>query len=208
MNDIPMYRSAAAELFGTLVLASIAATAGSLQSGALFVGLSLAALVYLLAPVSGAQFNPAITLGLAAFRHISPVRALVHVLSQLVGAALGVLLVGQITGQLIRLTNITEVENPVIIAELTGATLLAFAVATVARGKVAEGFGGLVIGLALMAGILLASPTGFGILNPAVSAGLAIAAWPLYVMPILGGVLGVALSHLIHGDMPMMKKKA
>lgn len=56
---------------------------------ALAFGLIVATMVWCLAHVSGGHINPAVTFGFLVTRRISLVRAVVYVLSQMLGAVLG-----------------------------------------------------------------------------------------------------------------------
>jgi aquaporin Z len=96
-----------AELVGTFFLVFIVGTVvtlyvaggGQSQFGSDFAviglvhGFALFALVQIFAGVSGAHFNPAVTLGATLLKRIDPVDAIVYVLAQLSGGVLGALLV-------------------------------------------------------------------------------------------------------------------
>jgi glycerol uptake facilitator protein len=92
----------AAELLGTLMLVlfigSILSTAAGLGvTDFAVIGLLhvfvLGMLVATLGGVSGAHFNPAVTIALAAIRKIKPPDAAVYIVMQLIGALLGALIV-------------------------------------------------------------------------------------------------------------------
>ena len=95
-------RNLAAEFLGTALLlyvivgSGIAVErlgqdgAGQLLAHAIAVGAGLAALIALLAPVSGAHFNPAVTLGFWLVRAIPGRGALAYVAAQVGGALVGV----------------------------------------------------------------------------------------------------------------------
>ena len=96
----------AAELIGTLLLVFFVCTIVSLHTPdpealgvtdwavvGLVHFLLLTMLVYSLGHASGAHFNPAVTVTLAALRKIAPVDAAIYVVLQLFGALLGALLV-------------------------------------------------------------------------------------------------------------------
>lgn len=101
--DLP--RRLASEGLGTAFLLAVVVGSGimgerlaggipaiALILNTLSTGAGLAVLVTVLAPVSGAQFNPLVTLMAALGREVSPAEALARVLVQLVGAVAGVLL--------------------------------------------------------------------------------------------------------------------
>lgn len=66
---------------------AIALLANTIPTGAILV-----VLITMLGPISGAHFNPAVTLAFALRREISPAASLAYVLMQVLGGILGVLL--------------------------------------------------------------------------------------------------------------------
>lgn len=58
---------------------------------AIAVGVGLAAIIAFLAPVSGAHFNPAVTVGFWLTRAITPLMAIAYVIAQVTGAISGVI---------------------------------------------------------------------------------------------------------------------
>lgn len=96
-------RAAVAELLGTALL--LAAVVGSgimgerlsagneavaLLANTIATGAALTVLITMFAPVSGAHFNPAVTLVFVVRRELGGRVALIHVAGQLIGAVLGV----------------------------------------------------------------------------------------------------------------------
>ncbi len=86
-------------LFATVIGSGIMAeqlaggnVAVALLGNTLATAAMLFVLITMLGPVSGAQFNPAVTLILALRRELSPTEALLYVLAQLAGGLVGVLL--------------------------------------------------------------------------------------------------------------------
>jgi glycerol uptake facilitator-like aquaporin len=65
----------------------------TLLANTIATGSILFVMIALLAPISGAHFNPAVTLALAVRRQITPATALAYILAQLVGGLLAVLAV-------------------------------------------------------------------------------------------------------------------
>lgn len=62
----------------------------ALLANAIATGGALIALILTFGPISGAHFNPVVTLAFATRRKISPTRAAAYILAQCVGAVLGV----------------------------------------------------------------------------------------------------------------------
>ncbi|MCG8354613.1 MAG: aquaporin family protein [Kiloniellales bacterium] len=104
MNIFDMRRRLAAEALGTaLLLATVVGsgimgerladgnTALALLGNTLPTGAILVVLILIFGPISGAHFNPAVTLAFALRREIMPPQALLYVAAQIVGGLLGVL---------------------------------------------------------------------------------------------------------------------
>lgn len=98
-----LLRRASAEFLGTALLLAVIAGSGimgerlaggnaaiALLANALATGAGLCALLLVFGPVSGAHFNPLVTLGLVATRRHAPRDALPYVLAQTAGAVAGV----------------------------------------------------------------------------------------------------------------------
>ena len=167
----------------------------------------LAVMVTALGHISGAHFNPVITLGAAITRHIEPVLAVLYVIIQLVGAVAAALLLKYIFpaaitsavmfGALTPGPGISSVRAYVIEAVLTFfLVLVVFATAIDPRGAFNK-IAGFAIGLVLLFDILLGGPlTGAG-MNPARAFGPALVAGIIdgnhffiyWLGPIIGGVL-------------------
>ena len=141
-------------------------------------------LISTLGGVSGAHFNPAVTLGLAAARKIRPGEAVVYVGMQVVGAIAGAALAKLVLDELPGGPNLGNVSVSSLLAgktllgalcELIGTFALVWAIMGVAVNPRANAdWAGWVIGATLGFGVLVFAPlTGAG-LNPARSLGPAI----------------------------------
>jgi glycerol uptake facilitator protein len=167
-------------------------------------------LIQTLGGISGAHFNPAVTIGLAAVREIKPVEAVGYIVMQLIGGIAGAALCKAI---LTELPGGASLGNPAVSSLLAGKTLLGalcelvgtFALVWAIMGVAVNPRGtrdwaGFVIGATLGFAVLVFAPlTGAG-LNPARSLGPAIVAGHfsggfgnfavVYVVgPILGGLI-------------------
>lgn len=81
------------ELFGTMLLvlfgAGIASRGDSLWTGSIAFGLILMVLIVTLGPLSGGNFNPAVSIGLLINKKLDLKNFLLYVLAQIVGAIIG-----------------------------------------------------------------------------------------------------------------------
>jgi glycerol uptake facilitator-like aquaporin len=188
-----------AEFLGTMLL-SLGVLSISLSNlGALisvFAGLFLTVLVYVFGGISGAHLNPAITVGILSTRKIKVLDGLTYIFVQCLGALAAFLLAAYF--QDLSYTSNLDFTLKVTIAELAGTFVLALGVGTVVFGKVSEKLSGVIIGLSLMLGIIIASLGGAGALNPAVALGNSVLSISNIVGPLLGGVLGMWVAKLLN----------
>ncbi len=93
-----LFRKCFAEFFGTMVLVFCAlgvaaATSGSLVATSLTFGFSLTAMAYSIGRISGCHINPAVSLGCLLSKRMSVSEFIGYVISQLLGALVGALVV-------------------------------------------------------------------------------------------------------------------
>ncbi|MDD1770586.1 MAG: aquaporin [Methanomassiliicoccales archaeon] len=148
-------------LHGDLALAVV--------TDALAVAMVLAALIECLGPISGGDFNPAVTLAKMLRKDISSNRATKYVAVQTVGALAGVLCTNLMffgTEHIFWTVSTIERSTGAYIAELLGTFILVFAVLTISKRSASRAW---LIG-PLVGGLLLStSSTMFA--NPALSLG-------------------------------------
>jgi MIP family channel proteins len=211
-----------AELIGTyfLVLAgTAAAVAAALNlpiaglpadslTIALSFGLALIALVFSLGHISGAHFNPAVTLGLA-FTGKFPLKYVpFYLISQLAGAVLAALTVLYMFGDKAKTLASLGATLPakgvnawrVIVIEAIVTFLLMLVIMAIATDdRSPKAASGTAIGFTLAVGILIAGPLTGGALNPARALGPMLVAgkhtdwWAYIVGPIVGAVLAAVI---------------
>jgi MIP family channel proteins len=217
-----------AEFLGTMMLVFFIGMVLALQSKAglgysdfAVIGLVhffvLSMLVYVYGGTSGAHFNPAVSIALAAIKKISPVDALIYILLQLAGAIAAALMVKVLLHSQGAATSYgaTSLNPKFVTKNLAG--LLAEAIGTFAlmtaimgtavnpRGE--KGWAGFVIGGTLGVSVMIMGPlTGAGF-NPARSFGPALVsghwgsfgayALPYVVGPILGALVAAFSYKLI-----------
>ncbi len=189
-----------AELIGTFVLALAVniSLAGTFPVPTpVIAALALGYGVYALGGISGAHFNPAITLGVMAARKISVKDGILYIAAQLVGAALATI----VAKQLVVVPALTVLDNPMVLTgEALGAFVFAFGVAAAVHGKVSQGASGLAVGGSLLLGISIASPLSNGVLNPAVALSIGSFSVSYLLGPIMGAVLAMLAYKCCKGE--------
>ncbi len=191
---------------------NIKAAPGSLVTVALAHGLILTAFIAACGYISGAQFNPAVSLGLVVAGKQKVSTAAIYIVSQLLGAACAAgmlqlfltshvadadsVQIGATIGQLTRDNNFTAVVG---IETILTATLV-FVVLGSAVDKRANGFGAIAIGMTVAACILAAGPLTGASMNPARSFGPAVCGnnWHMFHAYIIGPCLGAIVAGLIY----------
>ena len=196
---------------GSIVLGDYLVANGGTGPGLLGValahGLALAVLVSSLGAVSGGHFNPAVTLAVWIMGKITPARAVLYVVAQLVG--------GLAAGLALKLVftdswQASNIGTPALGAGITPAlgigieavltALLVLAVLGTAVDSRGPKIGGLAIGLAVAADILVGGPLTGAAMNPARWFGPAVAAgayadWYVWW---IGPLIGAAAAALLY----------
>ncbi|MBU3204743.1 MIP/aquaporin family protein [Clostridium algidicarnis] len=182
--------------------------------------------VYIFGPISGAHFNPAVTIAFASIGKFAWSEVPMYIIAQLIGAFLGAVLVWlaylphwEITddkaGKLAIFSTGPAVRNTKgnLITEIIGTFFLVFALLGIANTKMVDGLAPMVVGLIILAaGVSLGGPTGYAI-NPARDLGPRIAhavlpikgkgdsdwgyAWIPIVGPIIGGLIAAVLFNVM-----------
>ncbi len=183
-----------AEIVGTFALTLavfVSVFAGGPIATPIVAALTLGLFVYSLGHVSGAHFNPAVSIGLWSVRKINTKDTLLYIVSQLIGAGLA-MFVAQSSGASLALITVNS--WAVCLAELIGAAFFTFGIASVVYRKTPSDISGIAIGGSLMLGVVVASSMGSnGILNPAVAYGLGSFNLVYVIGPIIGALIGMNL---------------
>ncbi len=188
-----------AELLGTFALTlavAMSLSAGLSLGTAVVAALTVGLFVYTLGGVSGAHFNPAVSLAMASIKKLSIKDAVVYIIFQVVGALLAMLVVTKLACAYFVCGSAPEIYGgfantmPVGVAEAIGTFVLTFGVAAVTLKKVGDDASGLVVGGSLLLGIMLAGGMSNGVLNPAVAIGLGSISWMYMLGPVVGGIVG------------------
>lgn len=148
-----------AELIGTFILTLVALL--TLQNiMPLYVGLTLALLVFGIGTVSGAHVNPAVTFGLWAAQKVKSILVPFYWGAQLLGAMGAVVVLSLVSGGNLALDfgNFGQFHQNIFAVELIGTAVFLFGFYLVLnRLDLSAGHKALGVGLSLMVGILVAS---------------------------------------------------
>lgn len=200
-----LVKAGIAELIGTFILVFIGgfvvtvAPEFGVVVPALGHGLILVGLIYAYGHISGAHFNPAVTVGLLVGGKIDPMKSGVYIVAQFVGGIIAAIMItvivastdapfnfGQTTGSLTDDNLVSAVIFEVILTFI----LVSAIYQTAVYGK-AGNLAGVAIGFTLAGCILAGGPYTGASLNPARTLGPAITAGEFdYVIPYFIGIFG------------------
>ena len=189
------------EFIGTFFLVLII----GLSKNPLAIGFGLTILVYMGAHISGAHYNPAVSLAMLMRKEININDFIKYISSQVLGASLAAYVVSIMISNMIVQPDLQEPVAVILIAELLFTYLLVFVILNVATHPNLEGnsFYGFAIGLTVMTGAYCVGPLTGGVFNPAVSIGPSLIdlitgngisqhfLWYYLTAPVLGSVLAV-----------------
>ena len=189
------------EFIGTFFLVLII----GLSKNPLAIGFGLTILVYMGAHISGAHYNPAVSLAMLMRKEINIDDFIKYISSQVLGASLAAYVVSIMMSNMIVQPDLQEPVAVILIAELLFTYLLVFVILNVATHPNLEGnsFYGFAIGLTVMTGAYCVGPLTGGVFNPAVSIGPSLIdlitgngisqhfLWYYLTAPVVGSVLAV-----------------
>ena len=194
------------ELIGTLFLVLSAGLASG-DHAVLVIASTLMVMIYAGGHISGAHYNPAVTLAVLIRGKCTAKDAIFYWIAQLIGATVAAVLVIFFKGEstAMEITNITKA----FVAELIATFALAYVVLNVAtaKGTAGNSFYGLAIGFTVFAlGSQIGSISG-GALNPAVALGACIMkafdwsnVWIYLVACLAGGTLAAVIFKVNNPD--------
>lgn len=187
------------EAFGTFTLTSVVCLSlvGKFPvSTPVLAGLVILLFVYTVGHISGAHFNPAITLGAWSIKKIQGTDAFWYLVAQFFGSAIALSLVMMTVG----LPTLTvSMDWMTAFAEFLGTLLFGFGVASLLYNKAPRDFTGVVAGGSLLLGISIAALLGSnGVLNPAVAFGIGSLNLVYAFAPIVGSVVGMNLYNYLN----------
>ena len=178
-------------------------------------GITVLIMIYAVGKISGAHFNPAVTIGLLVTGNIPLKDAIAYIIAQCIGATLGSFCVfycyGPAAASVAALGATAPAVGvgmgPAILAELLGTFALVFVVMGVAVDKKADpGMAGIAIGLTVAAAIFVLGPITGGSINPARTFGPYLVntivggpkLWGSFIIYLVGPVVGVILGALVY----------
>lgn len=198
------------ELLGTFFLTLVAALTGN----PLAIGAVLMVVIYMGGHVSGAHYNPAVSLGVFIRGKMEAKNLMPYVIFQIVGAFLAALVYNLIIEK-----TTAPAPGPgmvvwkAVAAEILFTALLVLVVLNVATAKSTAGnqYFGLAIGFTVMASAFAVGPISGAAFNPAVAIGLVAMdaikggsslgyIWIYIVGPLAGGALGAFIFKMMNPD--------
>lgn len=185
--------------------------------------LAVAIPVFIFGSVSGAHFNPAVTIALAVIGNFPWENVPMYILAQLIGAFIGALLVlicyynhfEKTEDKAVKLAVFCtgpEIRNTKInfITEVIGTFVLVFAILGIGQSPLADGIQPIVVGMIVGAiGLCLGGPTGYAI-NPARDFGPRLmhylmpvpnkgdSDWSYALIPVVGPIVGAIAGALVY----------
>jgi aquaporin Z len=203
------------EFIGTFFLVFTITMVVALQSpmGIIAIGSVLMVMLYMGGHISGAHYNPAVTLAVFLRGKLKASEVLPYWGAQLVGGFVAALVAGGITGVRVVVQPGSEVGlGAAILVEVIFTFALALVVLNVATTRATQGnsYFGAAIGFTVVAGAYAGGPISGGAFNPAVGLGPALASvvrgggmgpvWIYIVGPMLGGILAMLAFRVQHSD--------
>jgi aquaporin Z len=167
-----------AEFIGTFVLVlTIGCTvigAGATVIAPLAIGAALMVMVYAGGHISGAHYNPAVTLAVLIRGKVMVSDVIPYIIAQLAGAAVASLVVSKCLRAGVAVTAMSPNVGPALLAEFLFTFALAYVVlnAATAEGTSGNSFYGLAIGMTVMTGAFAVGDISGGAFNPAVAVGI------------------------------------
>ena len=197
------------ELFGTFFLVLIIGINGNPFA----IGFGLMVLIYLGFHVSGAHYNPIVTLAMLFRKEISLLDSINYIIFQILGAILAGSAVFFLTSVTMEVQpNLSATVYQILGYEVLFTYLYVYAFLTVTSHPKLKNntFYGLVLGATIMVGLFSSIQTSGGVFNPATSVGVTLShlfigdgvskyyLWYYLVGPALGGLIATAHYSLIN----------
>lgn len=208
------------EIVGTFILVYAIASAATVYSdsgqlGVIGIGLvhalALTAIVYAIGYRSGAQVNPAVTIGLLVARKLRVREAALYIVCQIIGAVIAAAVVYAIFGSSMAASVTLPADGNVIrafVLETVMTFTLVYVVlaATTSKNSKIAPLAGVAVGFTLGFNVIFGGSITGGSLNPARSFGPALIAgnfdyhWLYWIAPIIGGLIAAGVYKGLHKD--------
>ena len=169
-----------AEFIGTFFLVlTIGCTgigAGAGVIAPLAIGAALMVMIFAGGHISGAHYNPAVTLGVLIRGKVNAIDVVPYMIAQLAGAAVAALVTIKCLRAGAAVTVIAPQVGPALLAEFLFTFALVYVVlnAATAEGTSGNSFYGLAIGMTVMTGAFAVGDISGGAFNPAVAVGISL----------------------------------
>jgi aquaporin NIP len=194
---------------GSAVISAYRDNAITLEGIAAANGIIIMVLIYAIGHVSGAHFNPAVTISFALLRHFQPREVAPYIAAQFAGGILGAAILWALFGDAIK-SGVTMPSGSVaqgIGMEILLTFLLMFVITSVATDVRAVGAAAAIaIGSAVGLDVLIGGPITGGSMNPARSFGPALVSgelhnyWVYLIAPPIGAILGAFAYTVVRAD--------
>ena len=184
-------------------------TIENLPRVAITFGLIVMAMIFSLGSISGAHFNPAVTIAFWVAKEFPAKEIFPYIVSQLAGAMLasGLLHLLFPLNQLLGSTMPAGSEMQSFILEIVLTSILMFVILQVAKGSKEQGlFAGLIIGFVVLLEAMFAGPICGASMNPTRSIAPAIVSghlehlWIYILAPLLGAITAVGCWRILKQD--------
>ena len=206
------------EIVGTFILVYAIASAATVYSdsgqlGVIGIGLVhalvLTAIVYAIGYRSGAQVNPAVTIGLLVAKKITGREAAVYIIAQIIGAVIAASVVYSIFGSDMSASVTLPSEDNIVRALILETVMTFTLVYVVLATTTSKNFktlplAGLAIGFTLGLNVIFGGSITGGSLNPARSFGPALITWEFnyhwiyWIAPIVGGLIAAGVYKILN----------
>src|SRR5436189_3413625 len=203
-----------AEFIGTFFLVlTIGCTgigAGAGVIAPLAIGAALMVMVFAGGHISGAHYNPAVTVGVFIRGKVNAADVGPYIIAQLAGAAIAAVLVTKFLRAGAAVTPISPHVGPALLAEFLFTFALVYVVlnAATAEGTSGNSFYGLAIGMTVMTGAFAVGDISGGAFNPAVALGITVMGisswnniWMYLVADLVGGAIAAVIFLLVNPAM-------
>jgi aquaporin Z len=210
--DVSLFRKWIVEFIGTFFLVYVIGCV-SLQDHVLLaplaIGASLMVMIFAGGHISGAHYNPAVTLGVWIRGACTAREAGFYLIAQVIGAIVAALAAGFLLGHGATPGASTATAAQVILAEALGTFALVYTVLNVATAPATAGnsFYGLAIGFTVFAQAVAVGKVSGGAFNPAVAIGVAVLGlanganlWIYWLSEFLGAAVAAVLFLVINQE--------